>query len=90
MIVLKGIFGGSLKITSQNKKYLSKAKKRLKRFLGFSESLKSRFVCVCARLFAFVCFCKHPFYYTPFGGTLRTPSRQKCLCLLGLFLPDFF
>ena len=28
-----------------------------------SESLKSAFVCVYARLFAFICACKHPFYF---------------------------
>ena len=37
MLVLKGNFGGSLKMTSENK-IIFKAKNTLKRFLGFPSS----------------------------------------------------
>ena len=43
MLVLKGIFGGSLKITSENKiKITFKAKNSLKRFLGLVFQLRRK------------------------------------------------
>ena len=43
-----------------------------------SETLKSAIVCVCARLLAFVCICRHsgPFYCTHFCSTL-SDSRES-------------
>ena len=42
MLVLKGIFGGSLKITSENQ-IIFEAKNSLKRFLGYTKNTENQF-----------------------------------------------